>query len=78
MNSDKCRSSYHEVHIPDLHFHSYDEYPVECPECGAIRKLQLCGGTVTAYMLPEHNTLMGTSRERKRWKQVSGRWQIVG
>lgn len=78
MNSDKCRYSYHEVRIPDLHFASYDEYPVECPDCGAIRKLQVVGGTITNYQLPEHNTLMGTARERKRWKQVDRKWQIVG
>ncbi len=74
MNGDKCRYSYHEISIPDLHFHSYDEYPVECPECGAIRRLQL---TANSYMLPEHNVLLGTSRLRKRWKLVNGKWGIV-
>lgn len=77
MNGDKCRYSYREIVIPNLTFANHTEYPVECPECGAIRKLELQTGSTSEFMLPEHNVLMGTSRLRKRWKIENGRWRIV-
>ncbi len=77
MNSDKCKYSYHEIKISSVTFANYTEYPVECPECGAIRKLELQPRSVAEFMLPEHNTLMGTSRTRKHWKLENGRWRIV-
>lgn len=77
MNGDKCRYSFYEIVIPNLTFANYTEYPVECPECGAIRKIGLQPGSTKEFMLPEHNTLMGTARARKRWKLVNAKWKIV-
>jgi hypothetical protein len=49
-------------------------FPVECPECGAIRQPVWLD---RQWCFPEHHTLLGTARQRRRYKLINGTWKIV-
>jgi hypothetical protein len=52
--------------------------PVECPECGAIRR-PVQGWQKIPQTYGEHQELDGTAHRRTAWwKRVDGAWQLVG
>lgn len=50
--------------------------PVECPECGAIRR-PVTGWQEIPQTFGNHNELEGSAKGRKRYKKINGEWQIV-
>lgn len=52
--------------------------PIECPECGAIRR-PVQGWQEVPQVYGEHQELEGTAHNRRKWwKRIDGTWQIVG
>jgi hypothetical protein len=73
MSKDTCPYSNKVIALPTK---SPWEHPVKCPDCGAIRKL-VPGMSLQSQMLPEHNRLIGTSRNRKHWELCDNQWILT-
>lgn len=56
--------------------HIYADLPVECPSCGAIRKIAGKSGWIEEFKYPAHHQA-DMVRMRRRWKRVDGVWKIV-
>jgi len=50
--------------------------PVECPECGAVRLLDV-GHAGECARFPWHKRMGGKARHRKHLKLFFGEWKIV-
>lgn len=51
--------------------------PVECPECGAVRKIPGRDVYSDGFTYPPHQTLDGTARLRKRYKRRYDVWGMA-
>ena len=68
----QCRFSYAEVYTKIDH-----TIPVECPECGVIRRIPGRSVYPDSFTYPPHECLDGAARLRKRYKRKYDVWGMA-